>query len=180
MRDFETTEIALEAAETGHLVLSTLHTIDSSKTVDRISGLYPKNEEPVIRTRLAQTFRYIISQRLIPRADFRGRVAAVEILRSTPRTREYIESGEQEGKSLLDAMRDGQLEGMQDFDTVIREMIEREIITVEDGLGFATNQNNLLLSLKGLSSSEDFIRAKSGSIPAATLADSGSLLSMID
>ncbi|HEY3027907.1 MAG TPA: PilT/PilU family type 4a pilus ATPase [Pyrinomonadaceae bacterium] len=180
MRDFETTEIALEAAETGHLVLSTLHTIDSSKTVDRIIGLYPKNEEPVIRTRLAQTFRYIISQRLIPRADFRGRVAAVEILRSTPRTREYIESGEQEGKSLLDAMRDGQLEGMQDFDTVIREMIERQIITVEDGLGFATNQNNLLLSLKGLSSSEDFIRAKSGRLPASTFADSGSLLSMID
>src|SRR6266850_2316047 len=160
MRDFETTEIALEAAETGHLVLSTLHTIDASKTVDRIIGLYPKNEEPVIRTRLAQTFRYIISQRLIPRAEGRGRVAAVEILRSTPRTREYIESGEEEGKSLLDAMRDGQLEGMQDFDTVIREMIEREIITVEDGLGFATNQNNLLLSLKGLTSGEDFIRSQ--------------------
>ena len=180
MRDFETTEIALEAAETGHLVLSTLHTIDSSKTVDRIIGLYPKNEEQVIRTRLAQTFRYIVSQRLIPRADLRGRVAAVEILRSTPRTREYIESGEQEGKSLLDAMRDGQLDGMQDFDTVIREMIERKIITVEDGLGFATNQNNLLLSLKGLSSSEDFIRSKSESIPAPAFVDSGSLLSMID
>src|SRR5213079_1340456 len=84
MRDYETTEIALEAAETGHLVLSTLHTIDASKTVDRIIGLYPKNEEPVIRTRLAQTFRYIISQRLIPRADMRGRIAAVEILQSTP------------------------------------------------------------------------------------------------
>jgi twitching motility protein PilT len=180
MRDFETTEIALEAAETGHLVLSTLHTIDASKTVDRIIGLYPKNEEPVIRTRLAQTFRYIISQRLIPRADFRGRVAAVEILRSTPRTREYIENGEQEGKSLLDAMRDGQLDGMQDFDTVIREMIERKIISVEDGLGFATNQNNLLLSLKGLSSSEDFIRAENEGLPAPALSDSGSLLSMID
>src|SRR5437667_7927781 len=81
MRDYETTEIALEAAETGHLVLSTLHTIDASKTADRIIGLYPKNEEPVIRTRLAQTFRYILSQCLIPRADFRGRIAAVEILR---------------------------------------------------------------------------------------------------
>lgn len=180
MRDFETTEIALEAAETGHLVLSTLHTIDASKTVDRIIGLYPKNEEPVIRTRLAQTFRYIISQRLIPRADFRGRVAAVEILRSTPRTREYIENGEQEGKSLLDAMRDGQLDGMRDFDTVIREMIDRSIITVEDGLGFATNQNNLLLSLKGLSSSEDFIRSKSEGIPRTAFADTGSLLSMMD
>ena len=160
MRDYETTEIALEAAETGHLVLSTLHTIDASKTVDRIIGLYPKNEEPVIRTRLAQTFRYIVSQRLIPRADFHGRIAAVEILKSTPRTREYIENGECEGKSLLDAMRDGKLEGMQDFDTVIKDLIERNVVTVEDGLGFATNQNNLLLSLKGLTSSEDFIRTQ--------------------
>jgi twitching motility protein PilT len=161
MRDYETTEIALEAAETGHLVLSTLHTIDASKTIDRIIGLYPKNEEPVIRTRLSQTFRYIVSQRLIPRADFGGRVAAVEILRSTPRTREYIENGEAEGKSLLDAMRDGKLEGMQDFDTVIKDFIERNVVTVEDGLGFATNQNNLLLSLKGLTSGEDFIRTQS-------------------
>src|SRR6266404_541024 len=164
MRDYETTEIALEAAETGHLVLSTLHTIDASKTVDRIIGLYPKNEEPVIRTRLSQTFRYIISQRLIPRADFGGRIAAVEILRSTPRTREYIDKGEAEGKSLLDAMRDGKLEGMQDFDSVIRDLIERKIITVEDGLGFSTNQNNLLLSLKGLTSGEDFIRSQSENV----------------
>src|SRR5438128_1498825 len=164
MRDLETTEIALEAAETGHLVLSTLHTIDASKTIDRIIGLYPKNEEAVIRTRLAQTFRYIISQRLIPRADFRGRVAAVEILKSTPRTREYIESGEAEGKSLLDAMRDGKLEGMQDFDSIIRDFIERKVVTMEDGLGFATNQNNLLLALKGLSSSEDFLRTQGQNI----------------
>src|SRR2546429_1078117 len=160
MRDFETTEIALEAAETGHLVLSTLHTIDASKTVDRIIGLYPKNEEQVIRTRLAQTFRYIVSQRLIPRADNRGRIAAVEILRSSPRTREYIEEGEGEGKSLLDAMRDGKLDGMQDFDSVIKQMIERKIVTMEDGIAFATNQNNLLLSLKGLTSSDDFIRSQ--------------------
>ena len=166
MRDLETTEIALEAAETGHLVLSTLHTIDASKTVDRIIGLYPKNEEPVIRTRLAQTFRYIISQRLIPRADGRGRIAAVEILKSTPRTREYIQEGESEGKSLLDAMRDGQLDGMQDFDTVIKGMIERGIITLEDGLAFATNQNNLLLALKGLSSGDDYLRAQ-GMSPAS-------------
>lgn len=167
MRDYETTEIALEAAETGHLVLSTLHTIDASKTIDRIIGLYPKNEEPIIRTRLAQTFRYILSQRLIPRADLRGRIAAVEILRSTPRTREYIENGESEGKSLLDAMRDGKLDGMQDFDSVIKEMIEQKIITLEDGLGFATNQNNLLLSLKGLTSGEDFMRAQAQNIIGA-------------
>jgi twitching motility protein PilT len=162
MRDYETTEIALEAAETGHLVLSTLHTIDASKTVDRIIGLYPKNEEPVIRTRLAQTFRYIISQRLIPRADGQGRVAAVEVLKSSPRTREYVECGESEGKSLLDAMRDGKLDGMQDFDTVIRDMIEQKVVSKEDGLAFSTNQNNLLLALKGLFSGEDFVRAGNG------------------
>jgi len=164
MRDYETTEIALEAAETGHLVLSTLHTIDASKTIDRIIGMYPKNEEPVIRTRLAQTFRYIVSQRLIPRSDFRGRIAAVEILRSTPRTREYVENGETQGKSLVEAMRDGKLDGMQDFDTVIRDFIERKIVSLEDGLAFATNQNNLLLSLKGLTSSDDFIRNQTDGI----------------
>ena len=156
MRDYETTEIALEAAETGHLVLSTLHTIDASKTVDRIIGLYPKNEEQVIRTRLAQTFRFIVSQRLIPRADGRGRVAAVEILKSTPRTREYVSEGESEGKTLLDAMRDGRHDGMQDFDTVIKGMIEKETLSLEDGLSFATNPNNLTLALKGMSSSDDF------------------------
>ena len=104
MRDLETTEIALEASETGHLVLSTLHTTNASKTVDRIIGLYPKNEEHIIRVRLAQSFRYIISQRLIPRGDGKGRLAAVEILKSTPRTREYIEKGESDGKSLLCAI----------------------------------------------------------------------------
>jgi twitching motility protein PilT len=166
MRDYETTEIALEAAETGHLVLSTLHTIDASKTVDRIIGLYPKNEEQVIRTRLAQTFRYILSQRLIPRADSGGRVAAVEILKSTPRTREYLQNGETEGKSLLDAMRDSKFDGMQHFDGVIKEMIEQKIVTLEDGLAFATNQNNLLLELKGVSGKDTFVHDDAGR-PAA-------------
>jgi len=158
MRDLETAEIALEAAETGHLVLSMLHTIDASKTIDRIIGLYPKNEERVIRTRLSQTFRYIVSQRLIPRADGKGRLAAVEILRSNPRTREYIEKGESEGKTLLDAIRDGEIDGMQDFDSVIRKMIEEKSITLEDGLSYSTNQNNLLLQLKGLASTEDYVK----------------------
>jgi twitching motility protein PilT len=167
MRDYETTEIALEAAETGHLVLSTLHTIDASKTIDRVIGLYPKNEEQVIRTRLAQTFRYIVSQRLIPRADGDGRVAAVEILRSTPRTREYINAGESEGKTLLDAMRDGKLDGMQDFDSVIKEMIQKEVITLDDGLSFATNPNNLQLALKGMSLTDDF---QAGEAPQAPVA----------
>jgi len=180
MRDFETTEIALEAAETGHLVLSTLHTIDASKTVDRIIGLYPKNEEPVIRTRLAQTFRYIVSQRLIPRADQRGRVAAIEILRSSPRTREYIEAGEADGKSLLDAMKDGKLDGMQDFDSIIRDFIERGVVSLEDGLAFATNQNNLLLELKGVTGEDYTNRREGNSVPLAAVSAPGSMLSMIE
>jgi len=159
MRDYETTEIALEAAETGHLVLSTLHTIDASKTIDRIIGLYPKNEEPVIRTRLAQTFRYILSQRLVPSADGVGRVPAVEILKATPRTREYLQSGESEGKTLLDAMRDGRHDGMQDFDTVIKEMIERNAVRLEDGLTYATNPHNLQLALKGVSLRDDYLNS---------------------
>ena len=171
MRDLETAEIALEAAETGHLVLSTLHTIDASKTIDRIIGLYPKNEERIIRTRLAQTFRYIVSQRLIPRADGKGRVAAVEILKSNPRTREYIERGETEGKTLLDAIRDGEIDGMQDFDSVIRDLIDRGEISMDDGLSFATNQNNLLLQLKGLSSTEDYVNAhRPAPMPKAAIA----------
>lgn len=162
MRDLETTEIALEAAETGHLVFSTLHTTDASKTVDRIIGLYPKNEEHVIRVRLAQGFRYIISQRLIPRADGKGRIAAVEVLKATPRTREYIEKGETEGKSLLDAMNDGELDGMQHFDQVIERYIRQGIISQEDGVAFSTNQSNLMLRLSGLGASDDFM-GKGGS-----------------
>jgi len=155
MRDLETIEIALEASETGHLVLSTLHTTDAAKTIDRIIGVYPKSEERVIRNRLSNVFRYIIAQRLIPKADGPGRIAAVEILKSTPRTREYVERGESEGKSLLDAMNDGQLEGMQSFDSVIENYIRNKIITFEDGMTFATNPHNLALKLSGLASSDD-------------------------
>jgi len=98
MRDKETIEIALEAAETGHLVFSTLHTIDASKTVERIIGAFSLGDQQVIRSRLAKAFRYIISQRLLPRKDGSGRAAAIEVLKSTPRTREYVEKGEGEGK----------------------------------------------------------------------------------
>jgi len=147
MRDRETIEVALEAAETGHLVLSTLHTIDASKTVDRIIGVFPKNEERVIRTRVAQSFRYIISQRLIPRADGKGRVAAIEILKSTMRTREYVEKGDSEGKSLVDAMQQGELEGMQTFDSVIEQLIRNRVVSQEAAIPYATNANNLLLQL---------------------------------
>jgi twitching motility protein PilT len=152
MRDLETVEVALEASETGHLVLSTLHTNDAAKTVERIIGIFPKNQENSIRLRLSGSFRYIISQRLLPRADGRGRVPAVEILRSTFRTRDYIEKGETEGKSLVDAMRQGDIDGMQDFDTVLERMIREGVITMEDGLMYATNRHNLALQLSDVGS----------------------------
>jgi twitching motility protein PilT len=150
MRDRETIEIALEAAETGHLVMSTLHTTDASKTIERIIGTFPIAEQHVIRQRFSKSFRYIISQRLLPRKDKGGRVAAIEILKSTMRTREYVEKGEHEGKSLLDAIRDGDLDGMQCFDDAIERMIREGVIEIDTGLGYSTNPGNLTLSISDL------------------------------
>jgi twitching motility protein PilT len=147
MRDRETIEIAMEAAETGHLVMSTLHTIDASKTVERIVGVFPLAEQQVIRNRLGKSFRYIISQRLIPRKGGSGRVAALEVLKSTLRTREYVERGESEGKTLLDAMRAGTTEGMQHFDGEIEKLIRADVIDLETGMAYATNPGNLRLEL---------------------------------
>jgi twitching motility protein PilT len=147
MRDRETIEIALEASETGHLVMSTLHTIDASKTIERIVGVFPLGDQQAIRTRLAKAFRFIVSQRLLPRKGGSGRVAAVEILKSTMRTREYIEKGEGEGKTLLDAMRDGTTEGMQYFDGEIEKLIRAGIVEFETGMSYATNAGNLRLEM---------------------------------
>jgi len=172
MRDRETMEVAMEAAETGHLVLSTLHTIDAAKTVERIIGVFPKNEEQIIRTRLAQSFRYIVSQRLLPRADGSGRMAAIEVLKATSRTREYIERGESEGKSLMDAMDQGELEGMQTFDGEIERMIRSGVVSKEDGLAYASNYGNLLLRLGDLGGS--------GGAPPKAEPEVGSMLDMIE
>ena len=147
MRDRETIEIALEAAETGHLVLSTLHTIDASKTIERIVGVFPLSDQQSIRNRFSKTFRFIISQRLLPRREDKGRVAVLEILKSTMRTREYIEKGEGEGKSLIDAMNDGAQEGMQNFDGELEKLIRGGTVDLEIGLSYASNAGNLRLSL---------------------------------
>jgi twitching motility protein PilT len=147
MRDRETIEIALEACETGHLVLSTLHTIDASKTVERIVGVFPLADQQAIRTRLSKAFRFIVSQRLLPKKDGQGRIAAIEVLKSTMRTRDYVEKGESEGKSLLDAMRDGDTEGMQHFDGEIEKLIRKGIVDFETGLTYSTNAGNLRLEL---------------------------------
>jgi twitching motility protein PilT len=150
MRDRETIEVALEAAETGHLVYSTLHTIDASKTVERIIGAFALGDQNAVRARLSKTFRYIISQRLIPRQDGAGRVAAFEILKATLRTREYVQKGEGEGKTLLDAMRDGSNDGMQCFDDEIEKLIRSGLIDIQTGLSYSTNAGNLRLSLADL------------------------------
>ena len=147
MRDRETIEIALEAAETGHLVLSTLHTVDASKTVERVVGAFPPADQRAIRTRFSKTFQYIISQRLIPRRDGKGRLALLEILKATLRTRDYVEQGETEGKTLLDAMRVGQEDGMQHFDGELDRLIRAGTISIDTGMSYATNPNNLRLEI---------------------------------
>jgi twitching motility protein PilT len=147
MRDRETIEIAMEAAETGHLVMSTLHTIDAAKTIERIVGAFPLADQLAIRNRFSKAFRCIVSQRLLPRKDGKGRIAAIEILKSTMRTRDYVEKGEAEGKSLLDAMRDGDTEGMQYFDGEIDKLIRTGVVDFETGLLFSSNAGNLRLEL---------------------------------
>ena len=146
MRDVETIEIAMEAAETGHLVLSTLHTIDAAKTVDRIIGVFPKDQEPQVRTRFAQSFRYVVSQRLLPKTGG-GRMAVLEILKSTMRTRDYVLKGESEGRSLTDAMHDGSVDGMQTFDDQLEKLWNKGVITKEIALAYSTNPTNLALRL---------------------------------
>jgi twitching motility protein PilT len=146
MRDRETIDIALTAAETGHLVFSTLHTIDASKTVERIVGAFDAGEQHTVRSRLAAAFRYFISQRLVPKKGG-GRMAVLEILKSTMRTREYVQAGDSEGKTLLDAMRDGELEGMQCFDAELEKLIRAGSIDMATGLLHATNSGNLRVQL---------------------------------
>ena len=167
MRDVETISTALEAAETGHLVLSTLHTIDAAKTVDRIIGVFPKNEERQVRTRFAQSFRWIVSQKLIPKKGG-GRSALCEILRATSRTREYIQEGERDGRSLLDAMNDGALDGMQTFDGELIRLIEEGAMDAETALTYATNPTNLRLRLGFDDHGNDATAAPAAEAPAAT------------
>ncbi|MCB1049561.1 MAG: PilT/PilU family type 4a pilus ATPase [Acidobacteria bacterium] len=170
MRDTESVEIALEAAETGHLILSTLHTIDAAKTIERIIGVFPKEQEDFIRTRFSQTFRYIVSQRLLPKMDGKGRAIAIEVLKANDRTRSYIIKGEQSGNTLEAAMEDGEIDGMQTFDSQLLRLFQAKIISKEVALQYATNPNNLQLKL-GIFGENKREERKSGSamIEDATL-----------
>jgi twitching motility protein PilT len=137
-------------------VMSTLHTIDAAKTIERIVGAFPLADQLAIRNRFSKAFRCIVSQRLLPRKDGKGRIAAIEILKSTMRTRDYVEKGEAEGKSLLDAMRDGDTEGMQYFDREIDKLIRGGVVDFETGLAFSSNAGNLRLELA------DFTESRAG------------------
>jgi twitching motility protein PilT len=156
MRDRETIEIALTAAETGHLVFSTLHTIDAAKTVERIIGAFDTGDQHQVRTRLAASFRYFMSQRLIPRKSG-GRMAVLEVLKATMRTRDYIEQGEKEGKTLLDAMKDGELDGMQHFDGELEKLVRSGAITLQTAYLYATNAGNLRVQLADVPDEDSLI-----------------------
>ncbi len=165
MRDVETIEIAMEAAETGHLVLSTLHTVDAAKTIERILGVFPKEQEDFVRTRFAGTFRYIMSQRLVPK-EGGGRMAVLEILKSTMRTRDYVLKGESAGRSLTDAMKDGNLEGMQPFDLEFERLVRNGTLSRDVAMQYATNPTNLALEMADL----DYAAADAAAAVAAAAA----------
>lgn len=139
MRDRKTIEMVLEAADMGLIVLSTLNTIDATKTVERIVSSYVPEEQKSIRERFAKAFRFIVSQRLIPRSDGSGRLPVFEILKSNGRTRECIEKGEQEGKVLLDAIKNGEADGMQYFDGEVAKLVRSGLVDLETGVSFASN-----------------------------------------
>ena len=156
MRDRETIEIAMTAAETGHLVFSTLHTIDASKTVERVVGTFEAADQQAIRARLAASFRYFISQRLIPKKGG-GRRAILEVLKATMRTREYLERGESEGRSLIDAMKDGELDGMQHFDGELEKLVRAGEISKQTAYMYATNPGNLQVQLVDVEEEGDVV-----------------------
>jgi len=139
IRDRESMEILLEAAENGHFVLSSMNTVDASKTVERMVAAFSPAEHQSVRDRLAKTFRYIIAQRLIPRTDSGGRIAVVEILKANSRTRDCVEQGERPGRTLLDVIKASENEGMQHFDGEIAKLVRSGLVDLETGLCFASN-----------------------------------------
>src|SRR5271165_3051988 len=143
MRDRETMELVLEAAETGHLVLASLNTVDVAQTVERVLTAFPAPEQASIRSRLARTFRYIISQRLIPRQDGTGRIAIVEMVKAHPRIRVCLEVHDTSGENLLQAMRDCASEGMQCFDGELEKLVRGGVVDFDTAMMHATNQQEL-------------------------------------
>ena len=147
IRDMDTVEAAIQAAETGHLVISTLHTLDATETVNRIIDLYPESMQRQGRISLASSLRGVLSQRLVPRADGKGRVPAVEVLINTGRVAERILDGEQ-SSSIPEVIGDGDFYGMQTFDQALMKLVGEGLVTVEAALETASNPHDLMLSLR--------------------------------
>jgi twitching motility protein PilT len=139
MRDRETVEIAMSAAETGHLVMSTLHTINAGQTVNRIIGMFEQEEQQQIRIRLAETLRWVVSQRLLPKIGG-GRIAALEIMGNNLRVKDSIEHGESEGKTFYEIIEASSTFGWKTFDMAVLELFDQELITEESALLYCTNK----------------------------------------
>ncbi len=155
MRDYETIETALTAAETGHLVLSTLHTLDAPESINRIVGAFPPYQQRQIRLQLSAILKGVISQRLVPRADGKGRVPAVEVMISTARVRELIDDKEKT-KLLRDTIQQGFVSyGMQTFDQSLMGLLKRKLITYDEALRQSSNPDDFKLKLSGISSTSD-------------------------
>ncbi len=155
MRDIETIETALHAAETGHLVMSTLHTLDAAETINRIISAFPPHQQKQIRIQLGSVLRGVVSQRLVPRADGKGRVAAVEIMKATARIKEMIEDKDRT-KEIPDAIAQGHISyGMQTFDQSLMMLVRQNLVTYQEALRQATNPDDFALRFQGVSSTSD-------------------------
>lgn len=155
MRDMETIETALLAAETGHLVMSTLHTLDATETINRIISAFPPHQQKQVRIQLGSVLRAVVSQRLVPRADGKGRVAAVEIMKTTARIKELIEDKDRT-KEIADAIAQGNVAyGMQTFDQSLMQLVRQGLITYQEALRQASNPDDFALRYQGVSSTAD-------------------------
>jgi twitching motility protein PilT len=158
MRDYETIETALTAAETGHLVLSTLHTVDATETVNRIISVFPPHQQKQIRIQLAAVLKAVISLRLLPKMDGQGRVPAAEIMRVTPYIRDCIENKEKT-KFIREAISQGTSQyGMQTFDQSIYTLYQKEFISLDEALRRASNPDEFKLKIQGIQSTGDASR----------------------
>jgi len=155
MRDFETIETAITAAETGHLVMSTLHTLDATETINRIISVFPPYQQKQVRLQLGAILRAVVSQRLVPRADGKGRVPALEVMVSTARVRECI-SDKERTKELSDAIAKGfTTYGMQTFDQSLMHLVKQELVTYEEALKHVSNPDDFALRFRGIASTSD-------------------------
>ena len=155
MRDIETMEIAMHAAETGHLVFSTLHTIDAGESINRIVGSFPPHHQRQIRAQLASVLKAVISQRLIPRLDGKGRVPAVEVMVSTARVRELIDDPNKTSL-LAETIQQGYVSyGMQSFDQSLMSLVKRDLVSFEEAVAQSSNPADFRLKFSGISSSSD-------------------------